>query len=838
MAELPRGTVTLLFTDIEGSTRLLQDLGEEAYVRALEDHRRLLREAFTEHGGVEVEMQGDSFHFAFAEPCAAVLAARAAQGALANHPWETEPIKVRIGIHTGEPLVTGHLYAGLDVHRAARVMSAGHGGQVLLSERTCSLARAELPSNLSLRDLGEHRLKDLSAPQRLYQLGEQEFPPLASLYHSNLPVPATPFIGRERELQEVSARLADERTRLLTLTGAGGSGKTRLAAQAAADVSECFADGVFWVGLAALREPAVVGSTIAQVVGAKGDLAEHVGSRRLLILLDNFEHLLPAAGEVAELLAACPKLTLLVTSREPLHLSAEHEYVVHPLRESDAVSLFNERVRAAGVELAATGDVTEICRWLDCLPLAIELAAARTKVLSARALLERLEQRLPLLTGGAHDLPERQRTLRSTLVWSYELLAPEEQRLFARLAVFAGGCTLDAAEQVCSAELDTLQSLVEKSLLRHTDGRFWMLETIREFAGERCEASGEAGAVRRLFADFFIELAARRYADLRGAEAALWLQRFEDEHDNFRAVLAYLLDRHDAARALRLAGDLSRFWMTRGHLSEGRRWLERTLESSGPEAERPRVLRGLALIEMEQGDLDRAAVAAEEALEFDRERADEEGAALAMGFLADIGAHRGDLDRAERLWEECVLLWRRLGRRLELAIDLYSLAFIARLRGDAARAESYLEESHSIFREVGDVRGQAGSLAGLAQLALDREDLGRAQSTLPAATELYMSIGFVAGLLDLLELYATLLERLDEPEQAARLWGARKTLGGEVGREADHPLELAAHDEALARVRVGLGDEAFERAWDLGTAMTLEEAVTFALEQRPPVPAP
>jgi non-specific serine/threonine protein kinase len=241
---------------------------------------------------------------------------------------------------------------------------------------------------------------------------------------------------------------------------------------------------------------------------------------------------------------------------------------------------------------------------------------------------------------------------------------------------------------------------------------------------------------------------------------------------------------------------------------------------------------------MEQGDLDRAAVAAEEALELDRERGDEEGAALAMGFLADIGAHRGDLDRAARLWEECVLLWRRLGRRLELAIDLYSLAFIARLRGDAARAESYLEEAHSIFREVGDVRGQAGSLAGLAQLALDREDLGRAQSTLPAATELYMSIGFVAGLLDLLELYATLLERLDEPEPATRLWGARKTLGGEVGREADHPLELAAHDEAVARVRVALGDEAFERAWDLGTAMTLEEAVTFALEQRPPVPAP
>ena len=838
MAELPRGTVTLLFTDIEGSTRLLQELGEQAYVRALEDHRRLLREAFTERGGVEVEMQGDSFHFAFTDPCDALLAAAQAQGELAEHSWEAAPIRVRIGIHTGEPLVTGRLYAGLDVHRAARVMSAGHGGQVLISQRTCSLVRPRLPDGLALRDLGLHRLKDLSAPQRLYQLGEEEFPPLASLYQTNLPVPATPFLGREHELQEVSALLADETTRLLTLTGSGGSGKTRLAAQAAADVSELYPDGVFWVGLAALREPALVSSTIAQVVGAKGELTEHVASKRLLLLLDNFEHLLPAATELAELLAACPKLRLLVTSREPLHLSGEHEYVVLPLREADAVSLFHERMRAAGVEVAANGEASEICRRLDHLPLAIELAAARTKVLSPQALLERLEQRLPLLTRGARDLPERQRTLRSAIDWSYDLLTAKEQRLFARLAVFAGGCTLEAAEQVCAADLDTLQSLVEKSLLRHTDGRFWMLETIREFAREQLEESGEAAAVRRLLSRFFVELADRRHADLRGGDAAFWLRRFEDEHDNFRSVLAHLLEGGDSASALRLAGDLSRFWMTRGHLSEGRRWLERTLESSGVEAGRPRALRGLALIEMEQGDLDRAAAAATEALQLGRESGDEEGAALAMGFLADIGAHGGDLDRAACLWEECVQLWRRLGRRLELAIDLYSLAWISRLRGELAQAETYLEESNTIFGDLEDFRGQAGTLAGLVQVALDRGDLGRASSMLVAATELYASIRFVAGLLDLLELYAMVFERQGEPEAAARLWGARNTLGGEVGREADHPLELAAHDEAVAQVRSALGHEAFERAWQRGTAMTLDEAVAFALEQRSPVPDP
>ena len=341
--------------------------------------------------------------------------------------------------------------------------------------------------------------------------------------------------------------------------------------------------------------------------------------------------------------------------------------------------------------------------------------------------------------------------------------------------------------------------------------------------------------MRRLHARFFVELSDRRYPDLRGRDAALWLERFEDEHDNFRSVLAYVLDRRDSVSALRLAGALSRFWMIRGHLGEGRRWLERTLRASGVEAGRPRVLRGLALIAMEQGDLDRAAAAARDALQLDRENGDEEGVALSLGFLADIGAHRGDLDGAARLWEECVELWRRLGRRMELAIDLYSLGWVARLQGELGRAETYLDESHAIFRELEDVRGQAGTLAGLVQVAVERRDVPRARSMLAVATELYASIRFVAGLLDSLELYATVLEREGEPEAAARLWGARNTLGGEVGRETDHPLELAAHDEAVARARAALGEESFERAWELGSTMTLDEAVAFALEQASPV---
>ena len=341
-----------------------------------------------------------------------------------------------------------------------------------------------------------------------------------------------------------------------------------------------------------------------------------------------------------------------------------------------------------------------------------------------------------------------------------------------------------------------------------------MLETIREFAGERLEESGEADAVQRLHAGFFVKLADRRYGDLRGRDAALWLQRFEDEHDNFPSVLAYLLERGDSSSALQLAGALSRFWMIRGHLAEGRRWLETTLQASAVLAMRPRALRGLALIAMEQGDVDGAAEAAAEALTFDRKEGNEEGAAQSMLLLADIAAYRDDLDTAARLWEDSAELARRLGLRMELAIALYNLGHVARLQGQLEMAEGYFEESYTNFGELEDLQGQAGTLTGLVQTASERGDLARAFSMLAVATEHYARIRYVAGLLDSLELYATLSERLGEPEAAARLWGARNTLGGDVGREADHPLELAAHDEAVGRVRHALGDEAFQLAWN------------------------
>ena len=489
---LPSGTVTFLFTDVEGSTRLLHDLGAEAYAEALAEHRRIVRDAFTAHGGFEVDTQGDAFFVAFPTAPGALAAAAEATRSLAEG-----PIKVRMGLHTGTPVLTDEGYVGADVHRAARIAAAGHGGQILVSAATAQLLATD-----NLRDLGLHRLKDLTAPERIYQLGSDDYPPLKTLHQTNLPNPATPFLGRGAELADIAALLVRDDVRIVTLTGPGGTGKTRLALQAAASAADAFPGGVWWVPLAPLRDPALVIESAAQALGASGDLAEHIGERTLLLLLDNFEHLTAAAGDLSPLLHKCPNVVLLVTSRESLHLAGEHEYAVDPLEPSQSVELFLTRALAVKRDFAAGDEVAEICARLDHLPLAIELAAARVKILSLRALLERLEQRLPVLAGGARDLPERQRTLRATIEWSHELLTDDERRMFARLAVFRGGCTLESAEAVAGADLDTLQSLVDKSLVRLRGARFWMLETIREFALEHWEAPRTARSWRHVTPSF------------------------------------------------------------------------------------------------------------------------------------------------------------------------------------------------------------------------------------------------------------------------------------------------------------------------------------------------
>ena len=559
--ELPTGTVTFLFTDIEGSTRLLRELGD-GYAEVLAEHRRALREAWGRHEGVEVDTQGDAFFVAFARASDAVAAAADAQLALAGG-----PVRVRMGLHTGEPLRADEGYVGFDVHRAARIAAAGHGGQVLLSQATADLA------GVDVRDLGLHRLKDLSAPERLFQLGTEDFPPLKTLHETNLPVPATPFLGREREIDQIAALLRRPDVRLVTLTGPGGSGKTRLSLQAAAAAADDYDRGVWWVPLASLADPALVETAAAQALGSKDTLSATVGDQRLLLVLDNFEHLLEAAAGVAETIGSCPHLTVLVTSREPLHVDGEWEVAVDPLRERDAVDLFVQRALAVSSDFAANGEVAEICRRLDCLPLAIELAAARVKALSPSVLLERLEQRLPLLAGGSRSAPERQRTLRATIAWSHDLLTAAEQDLFARLAVFAGGCTLEAAEEICGAEVDAIASLVDKSLLRRTGDRYWMLETIREFASEQLDQLADAGVLRDRHAGFYVALGERARPELRARGAREWLDRLDAEHANVRASLEHLLESGDADGALRLSGAIWLYWQTRGHWTEGRRSL-------------------------------------------------------------------------------------------------------------------------------------------------------------------------------------------------------------------------------------------------------------------------
>jgi predicted ATPase len=446
-----------------------------------------------------------------------------------------------MGLHTGEPTLTEEGYVGLDVHKAARIAAWGLGGQVLLSEQT-----ARLVEQAALRDLGEHRLKDLSAPDRIFQLGDGDFPPLKTLYRTNLPIPATVRVG--------------------------GTGKTRLALQSAAALADHYPNGVWWVPLASLSDPQLVLEQAARTLESKNGLAEHISDKRLLCLFDNFEHVTEAAPGLGDLLATCPNLLLLVTSREPLRLSGEREYAVPSLADEEGVALFRERATSA--EPAET--VLAICRRLDCLPL-VELAAARTKALSTEQILERLEQRLPLLTGGPRDAPERQRTLRATIEWSHDLLDDDERRLFRRLAVFTGGCTLEAAEKVAQADLDTLQSLVEKSLVRHTGERSWMLETIREYATERLEESGEAEDLRRRHAEFFLWLADS--ANVRSDRSNQRPELVRGDLDNFRAAMAWASSVHRDELALRIATALEMFWVYTNP-AEAVRWLQSLLEDA------------------------------------------------------------------------------------------------------------------------------------------------------------------------------------------------------------------------------------------------------------------
>jgi len=799
--------VTFLFTDIAGSTRLLHQLGPEGYAEALAEHRRLLRTAFARHGGVEVDTQGDAFFVAFPSADGAVSAAEDLQRALASG-----PIEVRVGVHTGTPHLTDEGYVGEDVHKGARIGAAGHGGQVLLSRETRALVDVEMT------DLGEHRLKDFAEPVWIFQLGTERFPPLKTISNTNLPRPASSFVGRDEEIAAVTALVRDG-ARLVTLTGPGGSGKTRLAIEAAAELIPWFKNGVFWVGLASLRDPAIVNETMSTTLGSKDDLATHIGDREMLLLLDNMEQVIGAAGDLASLVETCPKLVLLVTSRERLRVRGEAPFPVPPMSTLQAVDLFCQR---AG--LSPDGSIEELCRRLDDLPLAVELAAARTNILTPTQILQRLERRLDLLEGG-RDADARHQTLRATIDWSYELLDDEERQLFARLAVFSGGCTLDAAEAIADADLNILSSLLEKSLIRRTNDRFWMLETIKEFATDRLGSDEEARSLRDHHAAWFSALAEELFDDSGEARDPRAYEIFGQEQHNLRVALEWVIEGRTGA--VELVMRMWKSWLARGQLDEGERWLERALaaDTAAPASIRAEALAILGEFPRFRGDHERAIQLKDEALGSMRALGLAEETKSVLCDMAESLALLGQLDRARSLVDEALEIESRSDGPPGIRVRL-SAAELAMRAQDYEGARRRLED---VVGSIPSGRFEMNHVSGLVMLGHCLHKLGdRAGAVVRfrQAFELATMSRLVAVVPELLVGSAGLVADAS-PSRSAMLLGAAHALSESTGFGVD---EFASREAIERSIEEKLDPEVLESARAHGRALSIERSVEYALD--------
>jgi predicted ATPase/class 3 adenylate cyclase len=982
-AALPRGTVTFLFTDIEGSTRLWAQY-PQAMGAAVARHEALLRDVITEAGGVVFKTVGDALYTAFASALDGVTAALEGQRVLLAEVWgATGPLRVRMALHTGVVEARDGDYLGLPLSRVARILAAAHGGQVLLSHVTQELACDQLPPGVELSDLGAHRLNDLDLSEQIFQLAAPDlptsFPLLKTLdpRRGNLPVQPTPLIGREREITAVSALLRWADVRLLTLSGPGGIGKTRLALQVATDLLDDYPNGVFFVDLAPVTDPDLVTSAIAQPLGVRAQgsrplidsLKDYLLTRRLLLVLDNFEHVVVAAPVVSTLLAGAPELKALVTSRVALQLSGEREYHVPPLpvpiapaisfgavagrtspsalpqpteyvraiAENPSVRLFVERATAVRPDFALTTEhcdiVAEICRRLDGLPLAIELVAARCRLLMPDALLARLGSRLALGVGGPRDAPARQQTLDAAIAWSYDLLDVADQRLFARMAIFVGGCTLEAVEAICGVDGDPpdllagVERLLAQSLLytaaSQADAapRVKMLETIREYAFAKLLEHGEAERLGERHARFFCEMAAHAESKQHRAEQVAWLDWTERELGNVRAALSWSTSIEDPGSpvnlrprtevGMRLAEALEYFWLLRGYLIEGRNWLERLLardtaalpvirsealtvaghlavfcgdqqraaqcfdesvslaRHAGDQTALARATQLFSAIYRFRGDYARSAALLEESIALAQQLGDDRGVGEGFAVLASCTCEQGAFDRTDTLLQQSLAIFRRIGLTLGIeyaqmvqgksaccqgdlpraatllresiaishqsgnktwrARSLNYLGLVVYHQGDMHDATAILQEAHGLAQEIGSGRELVETLYGLGRVALREGAVERAVSLLSESLILARDQGMRLFVAERLEACGAAAIALSQASHAVRLFGAAETLREAIGAPLP-PVERADYERDLAGAHSQLDEAAFATAWAAGQALTLEQAIAYALE--------
>jgi len=873
---LPAGTVTFLFSDIEGSTRLLQRLGDQ-YAAVLAAFHGLMAAAIAAAGGTEVDQQGDATFAAFARAHDAVTAAVDAQRRVAAHGWPAGiALRVRMGVHTGEPGVSAAGYVGIDVHRAARICQAGHGGQILVSQTTVALVSDDLPKGIDLKPLGQHRLKDLTGPLQLSQVVATglpgDFPALRSLEArpNNLPAQLSTFVGRTRELTELRTRLGV--ARMLTLTGAGGSGKTRLALQLAADRIDDFSDGVWWTDLAPLSDATLIAHVVAAALRVREQpgrpleqsLLDYLQPKRLLLVLDNCEHLVASCAALADLLLRqCPDLRILATSREGLGIAGETLYPVPPMTLPDpgraapddvaryeAVQLFADRAAALVPSFAVTERtapvIGHICRRLDGIPLALELAAARTRSLSLEEISARLDDQFRLLTGGSRTALPRHQTLQSAIDWSYAMLGGAEQASFRRLSVFAGGFALDAAEAVAGGEpvgsadiVDVLGHLVDKSLVvaegQNGDVRYRMLEPLRQYGRDRLIAAGEADAVRTRHLQWYVTVSAQAEPALRGMGQSDWLRRLSVEHDNLRTALQWALTSSAIDPGLRIATAISRFWYLRGHISEGRRWLDELLAvPAAPTIEATTVAAAMAaaaVLAQLQFDAARATTLATQALDVFRDAQDHRGIASALGTLASVARWQADYERADALFQEILQHYREAADTWGVATAIGGRAGVARMRRDYARAAALFAESNRLYRELGDQHGLSNTLYFMGLIARAQGDFAKAEALGEEGLAVSKALGDTYAVAHQLHLLGEVAWSRGERDKAAALHETVLPMFVELGDKSciistTSDLALVAQYRGDARRAAQLHRESVKQAQEMkdmpGVALYLE----------------